>query len=151
MLENLFPLHPVTALILPQLFSRYAQNDRSLFSFLTSYEPNSFRIFLEETEIEKDHLPLFRIARLYDYFTETSLSNLVLKPNFQRWAEVKHLIDERENDDRDTVLLLRTIGILNLIGSAGSVRATRDLVISCFVIPQTTRRHSQNGIIPLRN
>lgn len=129
MLENLFPLHPMTALVLPQLFNRYAQNDRSLFSFLTSYEPNSFRIFLEETKIENDTLPLFRIARLYDYFTETSLSNLVLKPNFQRWAEVKHLIDEHENDDSDTVLLLKTIGILNLIGSAGSIRATREIVI----------------------
>lgn len=127
-LSKLLPLHPVTALVLPQLFTRYAQNDRSLFSFLTSYEPNSFRSFLEQTHTDQDHLPLFKIAGLYDYFTETSLSNLVLKPNFQRWTEVKHLIDEHENDDRETVFLLKTIGIFNLISSLGTIRATRDLV-----------------------
>ncbi|MGB3615036.1 MAG: hypothetical protein WBA10_14685, partial [Elainellaceae cyanobacterium] len=30
-----YPLHPVTALVLPLLCTRYAQNDRSLFTFLT--------------------------------------------------------------------------------------------------------------------
>lgn len=127
-LSRLIPLHPVTALVLPHLFVRYAQNDRSLFSFLTSSEPNSFRIFLEETETGQV-LPFFKLAKLYDYFIETSLSNLVLKPNFQRWLEVKQLIDEHDDEDPDVLLALKTIGILNLAGATGSIRATRDLAV----------------------
>ncbi|WP_448598940.1 hypothetical protein [Thermoleptolyngbya sp.] len=38
-LADAYPLHPLTALVLPMLCVRYAQNDRSLFTFLTSDEP----------------------------------------------------------------------------------------------------------------
>jgi hypothetical protein len=40
-LADTYPLHPITALVLPMLCTRYAQNDRSLFTFLTSAEPYS--------------------------------------------------------------------------------------------------------------
>jgi hypothetical protein len=51
LLEEVYPLHPIAALVLPTLCTRYAQNDRSLFTFLTSAEPYSFRNFLEETAV----------------------------------------------------------------------------------------------------
>jgi hypothetical protein len=45
-IKNVYPLHPLAALVLPSLCQKYAQNDRSLFTFLTSSEPLSFRNFL---------------------------------------------------------------------------------------------------------
>ena len=39
LLAAAYPLHPITALVLPIICTRYAQNDRSLFTFLTSSEP----------------------------------------------------------------------------------------------------------------
>lgn len=127
-LSKSLPLHPIAAAILPELFVRYAQNDRSLFSFLTSNEPNSLKRFLEETYFRKEEVPLFQVSLVYDYFIETSLSNLILKPNFQRWIELKHLIDEHEGADQDLLALLKTIGILNLANTTGFARASRDLV-----------------------
>ena len=45
-LFDCLPLHPATALILWPLFrSKVAQNERSLFAFLTSHEPHGFRNF----------------------------------------------------------------------------------------------------------
>ena len=43
---NLFPLHPMAALALPVLSARVGQNERTLFSFLSSREPFSLRDFL---------------------------------------------------------------------------------------------------------
>ncbi|MFN0141481.1 MAG: hypothetical protein ACKVQW_15510 [Pyrinomonadaceae bacterium] len=128
-LSKSLPLHPIAAAVLPELFVRYAQNDRSLFSFLTSNEPHSLKRFLEETSLHKAEVPLFKLALVYDYFIETSLSNLILKPNFQRWIELKNLIDEHESTDRDLLALLKTIGILNLANTTGFARASRDLVV----------------------
>lgn len=128
-LSRCLPLHPIAAAILPELFVRYAQNDRSLFSFLTSNEPNSLRRFLDDTSFGKNEVPLFKLALVYDYFIETSLSNLILKPNFQRWIELKHLIDEHAGTNPDVLALLKTIGILNLASTTGFARASRDLVV----------------------
>ncbi|WP_414564227.1 MULTISPECIES: hypothetical protein [unclassified Anabaena] len=37
-IKKVYPLHPLSALVLPSLCQKYVQNDRSLFTFLTSSE-----------------------------------------------------------------------------------------------------------------
>ncbi len=129
-LKSIYPLHPITALILPTLCTRYAQNDRSLFTFLTSSEPFSLRNFLEETEIVGDTLPTLKLDRVYDYFIEATGLNLASRPNLQRWIEIHDLIADAKRLDEDSIKILKTIGILNLVTITGEAKATRDLVTS---------------------
>ncbi|WP_421476169.1 hypothetical protein [Agrobacterium tumefaciens] len=63
-LVRAWPLNPVTALLLgPVSRQRFAQNERSVFGFLSSAEPAGFQEFLAEAEIEDTYGP----ARLWDY------------------------------------------------------------------------------------
>ena len=48
-IKRLLPLHPVAAAVVPGLCTRFAQNDRSLFTFLTGEEPHSLSSFLRES------------------------------------------------------------------------------------------------------
>src|SRR5258705_4396421 len=66
LIERLLPLHPVTAMVVPSLCTRYAQNDRSLFTFLTGEEPHSFARFLREESVRSNHWPTLKIATVYD-------------------------------------------------------------------------------------
>ncbi|MDJ1182803.1 hypothetical protein [Roseofilum casamattae] len=122
-----YPLHPLTALVLPLLCTRYAQNDRSLFTFLTSDEPYGFHNFIEITEIEADRFPTLKLDRLYDYFVE-NVTGLTSRLNLQRWVEIQSLIQDARDRSPDTLTILKTIGILNLITSTGGLRASPDLV-----------------------
>lgn len=126
--RRVLPLHPLSALVLPQLCIRYAQNDRSLFTFLNGAEFGSLRTFLDESEWSDKTLPLLKLDRLYDYFVDTALAGLIIKPGFQRWTEVKNLIDEHLSDDPDHIRLLKTIGVLNLAATTGFLRAGRQIV-----------------------
>lgn len=123
-----FPLHPLAALTVPQLCLRYAQNDRSLFTFLTSAEPRSLRTFLAVNQWDEEKLPLLKLENLYDYFVDTAQAALFAKSGFQRWTEVKSLIDEHINGDEDNLRVLKTIGTLNLAGTSGFLRASREVV-----------------------
>ncbi|PSB31333.1 hypothetical protein [Chlorogloea sp. CCALA 695] len=123
-----YPLHPISALVLPLLCSRYAQNDRSLFTFLTSYEPYSFRNYLEQTAVEGDILPTLKLERVYDYFIEAVGMGLASRPNHSRWVEIQNLIADAQRQDVESLKVLKTIGILNLVTTTGSLRATRSLV-----------------------
>ncbi len=127
-LEQIYPLHPLTALVLPTLCMRYAQNDRSLFTFLTSGEPFSLRNFLEEVEINGDVLPTLKLDRVYDYFIESAGMGLASRPNLQRWIEIHDLIADSKSLDEDSLKVLKAIGILNLVTITGVTRATRQLV-----------------------
>lgn len=127
-IASTYPIHPIAALVLPTLCTRYAQNDRSLFTFLTSAEPFSFPGFLEETTFKRDTLPTLKLARVYDYFIEAVGMGLASRPNLQRWVEIQGLIADAKHLDFDSLQVLKTIGTLNLITTTGSMRATRKMV-----------------------
>jgi hypothetical protein len=60
-----WPLNPVTALLLgPVSRARFAQNERSVFGFLSSAEPNGFQEFLAQTEVGA---ATYGPDRLWDY------------------------------------------------------------------------------------
>ena len=127
-LATAYPLHPIAALVLPMLCIRYAQNDRSLFTFLTSSEPHSFTQFLDKEEIQGDYVPTLKLHQVYDYFVESVGSGMGSRLNLQRWIEIQGLISDAKHLDEDAQIVLKTIGILNLITSTGAFRATRTMV-----------------------
>lgn len=126
-LADAYPLHPLTALVLPMLCVRYAQNDRSLFTFLTGDEPYAFGQFLQSAAIQGDQIPTLKLYQLYDYFVE-AVTGLASRLNLQRWVEVQGLIQEAKDQNPDVLKVLKTIGVLNLVTSTGKFRATPELV-----------------------
>jgi len=128
LLAAAYPLHPITALALPILCTRYAQNDRSLFTFLTSAEPYGLQSYLKESRFDGDRIPLLKLDRVYDYFIESAGMGLANRPQLQKWVEIQNLVSDASNLDAERVKLLKTVGILNLITSTGGLKASRAMV-----------------------
>ncbi|MDY6803750.1 MAG: hypothetical protein SXA11_08075 [Cyanobacteriota bacterium] len=130
-IASVYPLHPIAALVLPSLCTRYGQDRRSLFTFLTSSEPFSFKNFLDETTLksaDKTAGVTLKLDRIYDYFMEANALGFGRSDRLQRWLEIQTLIDDAKHLDLDSIKVLKTIGILNLVTTTGELRATRDLV-----------------------
>ncbi len=128
-ISAVYPLHPFSAMVLPLLCAKFSQNDRTLFTFLSSGEPSSFSAFLAETAVEKHSLPTFKLHRVYDYFVEAAGMSFSIRPQFQRWVEIQSRISDAKSLDQDAVIVMKTIGVLNLVSTTGSLRATRKSVI----------------------
>ena len=126
-ISALFPLHPLCAIVLPMLCNRYAQNDRSLFSFLSSSEPHSLTTFLSETPLA-NNLQSLKLDRLYDYFVESAGLSSSLRAQHQRWIEIHGRISDAIGLDTDALAALKGIGLLNLVSLSGSLKATTKLV-----------------------
>jgi hypothetical protein len=151
-LAQTYPLHPLSALVLPMLCVRYAQNDRSLFTFLTSDEPYAFDAFLKSAVVQGDRIPTLQLHHLYDYFVE-SVTGLASRLNLQRWLEVQALIQDAKDQSPDILKALKTIGILNLVTSTGKLRATPELVALALCDSPTdkkSRKHWQQVIQSLK-
>jgi hypothetical protein len=127
-LGAVYPLHPLAALVLPMLCAKYGQNDRSLFTFLTSSEPYSFQNFLEEETVNGQIPATLKLDRVYDYFVEAVGMGFGSRPNLQRWVEIQNLIADARHLDEDYRRVLKTIGTLNLVTTTGAVKATPELV-----------------------
>ncbi|WP_029521627.1 hypothetical protein, partial [Persephonella sp. IF05-L8] len=124
--NKVLPLHPATFEILPLLFFKYAQNERTVFSFLSSLEPNSFSKFVESL---KDKLDFYYIFDLYSY-VEMTLSNSILQNQKGRetWLLMEEALNRLENPTLPEIDVLKTIGILNLIGSYGTIKSSKEFI-----------------------
>ena len=127
-LNGCWPLHPVTAALLGPVFrGRLAQNERSLFAFLSAGEPLSFRDFLRTHGPES----LYTVDRLYDYVTGM-LGSRVLGRDGRQWAEIDTAI-KRLPPESDAVdeQVLKTVGLLGMLGDQVGLRASAEIVASC--------------------
>ena len=50
------------------------------------------------------------------------------RPQFQRWIEIQSRLSDASNLDPDVLLVLKTIGLLNLVSTTGSLRASKKTV-----------------------
>jgi hypothetical protein len=128
---NSFPLHPLTLAVLPQLCSRYGQNERTLFSFLASSERYSVATFLRDPENESSssELNFVGLDRVYDYFLESAPTMLSASATANRWIEIESRIRDVHGVSNKEEALLKTIGVLNLITSGGNLRASKQVLL----------------------
>jgi len=127
-ISAVYPLHPLSALILPIMCTKYSQNDRTLFTFLASDEPGSFSTFITQTVFDSERLPSFKLYKVYDYFVESAGMSISARPQLQRWVEIQSRLADASHLDPDVQLVLKTIGLLNLISTTGSLRASKRTV-----------------------
>ena len=110
LLWRCYPLHPATLVALPILFKRFAQNERSLFSYLTSLEPKGFQDFLKKWSISATPPSLVRLADLFDYFTHNFGPGLYRHPQARRWLEAADALDRKSDLTLEHQTIVKTIG-----------------------------------------
>ncbi|MWR20570.1 hypothetical protein GN074_08580, partial [Helicobacter pylori] len=117
------PLHPTVLVALPYLFRRFAQNERSLFAYLLSPEP-----FGLLDRLQKAPGSLVRLPDLFDYFM-TNLEGSLLRQSYaRRWLEVADALERIPGLGLLEVGVLKTVGLLNILGDMSPLQATRELV-----------------------
>jgi len=123
-----YPLHPVSLLLLPSLCQKVAQNERTLFSFLGSAEPHGFQEALNRLDLDESQPQWMLPWEIYEYFILNQPGLVTDQITHRRWAEVITAV-ERLGDAPDAAIrLLKTIGLLNIAGSQGGLKASDDLL-----------------------
>jgi hypothetical protein len=127
LLVQCYPIHPVTAVVLPQLCQKVAQNERTLFSFIGSHEPFGFR---ELAQHSTDGF--IGLDGIYDYFIANQSGAITDSLTQKRWYEVVSAVDRLGDAEPVTVSLLKAIGLLNIVGVRGGFKASEDLLKLIF-------------------
>ncbi len=130
LLPECLPLDPVTSLLLSPLFrSKLAQNERSLFSFLTSQEPFGLQEFLRRADWSSNPPPLFRLPQLYDYVSSSLGVGAYRGDLARRWVEIDGAI-ERVGADAPPLVAdtIKALGLLWMYGAAVGLRASETML-----------------------
>jgi len=128
-----YPLHPISALILPVLCQKIAQNERTLFSYLGSQESHGFKDSLEQCEKVGDSVFPWEI---YEYFILNQPASINDHIIGKRWAEVVTAVERLGDASEDEIRALKTIGLLNIIGAQGGLKASKPILELCLPTKQ---------------
>lgn len=119
-----YPLHPISALLLPQLTQKIAQNERTLFSYIGSMEEYGLKSMLQERVVGEWIKP----ADIYNYFVENQTSINSDHLTNKRWVEVITAIERLTPRNTKDLEVLKTIGVLNISGSKAGFKASSKLL-----------------------
>lgn len=123
-----YPLHPLTLVALPYLFRRFAQNERSLFSYLSSMEPYGFQEIVKTRLLTSSAPPFVRLSDLFDYFTSNFGVGLYRQPHALRWLEATDVLERQDELGQLHRDVVKTIGVLNALGQFCHITASSGLI-----------------------
>ena len=142
----LYPLHATVLPVLVRLFSRFGQNERSLFSFLFSDEPFSLREFSERS-IDAAHF--YRLPDLYDYIRAAFGHRLNVLSYRSHWNQIESVVESfpRSKEHEFELRILKAVAILNLLDYPGLIptEAALEASVDCGnadqkLLPKALRR-----------
>ena len=126
--EKIIPIHPYSVLVIAEIFSKYFQNQRSIYSFIFSSEPNAFQEFIH-TELDKKEL--YSLSNLYDYVSYLLRVYSIVLPDSEIW----YFSEERLKDSRiENIIqkdIIKTVSLIHTFKLSNTVLPNREhLVLS---------------------
>ena len=128
-IASCYPLHPLTALVLPELCSRYGQHERTLFSFLAGPHPDGVQRFLQETSLPaRGQLPSLGLDAAYDYFVASGALSISSARQSSRWTEIATRLRDSHGLTPPQARMAKAVALLNLVSTTGTIRASQQLL-----------------------
>jgi hypothetical protein len=126
---QLYPLHPSVLPVAAKLFSRFGQNERSLFSFLASAEPFGLQDYARQPAGDG---VFYRLHNLYDYVRASMGHRLSAQSYRSHWNQIDSVIESFPAQDRISTQILKTVALLNLVNEHSMVptQAAVDLALA---------------------
>lgn len=109
---QIFPLHPTVLPVLVRTMRRFGQNERSLFSFISSAEPMGLQHYASRALATKGH---YRIHHLFDYVRSTLLPVVTTSSANTNWGIVDTVLASTKIHTHEEEAILKTVGLLNLL------------------------------------
>lgn len=152
------PIHPLALFVFGPYFRRLAQNERSLYAFLGSTEPSSFRFFLEESTLGEDgSVPLYGLPQLYDFIQTTLGPTLLGGVAGRNWILVEETLS-RLGDEAPLldINLIKSIGLISALGNQINLKADAPTLALALDLPpdqvnESLQRLSNRKLIVFRH
>lgn len=121
---KIFPFHPTVLPVLVRAMRKFGQNERSLFSFMSAFEPMGLQQHIQSTQ---PRLEPYRIYHLFEYVRQNLLPAINTSNSHIHWSFVDSLLSAAPLSNRDEENVFCTVALLTLLDSP-DMAATPDFI-----------------------
>lgn len=127
-----YPLHPMAAFCLPRISQRVAQNERTLFRFLSDSGSDTLGPFLHEAKQPAPGAcpPAFSAERLWAFFEKDVSEQPLQKRAYAKYQKADAMVPP---DDELGKQVIRTVALLNVI-STDRAPCTQEIIGYCLAL-----------------
>ncbi len=124
-----YPLHPVSTFILPRLSERVAQNERTLFTFLSAKGENTLYNILDKKNDEK--FDLVTPDQIFDYFEPLFRKEIYSGPLYEHYILTKKVLEQIQGNDLETKII-KTISLIYILEQFEKLPPKPDEILKIF-------------------
>lgn len=131
-LDDCWPMHPVMAVLLGPFSRRqFGQNERSVFGFLSTAEPNGFKHYLEN--VNEPNAAFYRPCNFWDYLKSNLEPAILTSTDAHRWAQASEAVAKVESKgDLELIALIKNIAVIDLFKAGSGLEATQEILESLW-------------------
>lgn len=129
MIYGCYPLQPVSTFILPRLSERVAQNERTLFTFLSANGVSTLPAFLDN--YKDDIFQLITPDLIYDYFEPLFKKEVYLGSIRDNYVLTEIILDQLEEGTIETKII-KTISLIYILEQFEKLKPTKEELYGIF-------------------
>lgn len=124
-----YPLHPVSTFILPRLSERVAQNERTLFTFLSSPGDSTLAKYL--TVCEQDKFALITPDIIYDYFEPLFKKEVYSSELHDKYILTTAILEKLEADSLEQKIV-KTLALIYILEQFERLAPTKEIIMEIY-------------------
>ena len=126
---NCYPLHPVSTFILPRLSERVAQNERTLFTFLSAKGISTLATYLEN--VDQDKFTLIAPDYIYDYFEPLFKKDVYSGDLHDKYLLTTAILDVLDKDSLESKIV-KTISVIYILEQFERLQPTKAEIFNIY-------------------
>lgn len=131
LVEGCFPLHPISTFILPRLSERVAQNERTLFTFLSSPGNSTLSSFLDT--FDDKGFNVITPDMIYDYFEPLLRKEAYAGTIHEQYRLTEIILNQIGRESLES-RIIKTIALIYMLEQFEKIKPTKDEIVGVFSI-----------------
>lgn len=134
MVRDCYPLHPVTTFILPRLSERVAQNERTLFTFLSAKGTSTLPTFLQT--YKDDCFRVITPDAVFDYFEPLFRKESYSSELHRNYLLAKAILEKLENGSLQSKII-KSLSLIYILEQFDKIKPTADELDGMYSLDYT--------------
>lgn len=128
-IEGCYPLHPISTFILPRLSEKVAQNERTLFTFLSADDRHTLSAFVQ---MATDDFSLLTPDYIYDYFEPLFRKEPYTSEVHKTYKLTANVLRKVEDKPPLHAKIIKTIALIYLVEQFEKLPPIVDVIVDTF-------------------
>lgn len=125
-----YPLNPIASYLLLNISEKVAQNERTLFTFISNDEPHSMARFVADHSADMEWS--IDADLIYDYFSSLFKKEVSNEYIHNIWLSAEYVLDKCETDDQKKII--KALAVVLIVNKEDEIPATSKYLKLCVHI-----------------